>query len=1137
MHTRSRFWGALAIAIIPFAGAMAQNVFTNIQSGEWSNPASWSTGAPVAGGSNDFALVFGNAAADVSTNDLGLPSFALNQLAFAGAAVTLSGQPLRFATASDGLTGPLVRQNVAAAVVIGNDITLSNTLTLAGVGTGPMTFNGTISGPGGFVRGGTANATITLNGTNTYTGGTVVSNGTLQINGSVRGDVTINDTYGQTMVRLGSHNAFEPTARFHFAAPINTGSNACYLQLNGFNITLGGITNSFFADKCLIENQAAAGTSVVTFGLTSPSSYTGKLRDNNIGNAGRTKVVVDGDGTLFMNLNTTAGTYSGGLEIRRGILSVPALNEVNAVGNLGTNSVTPVYVGYTNGSVGALYYTGASSTVSRAFALGIETGVVGILSVTETGATVTLQGPVSGPGTLVKDGLGRLRLWGTNTYAGGTVLRAGIFTVTNDVHLGLLPSTPTTNIVFASNATFQVGAPFTLDSNRTVILNSGVTGTFDLPLYNMTFNGLLTGGGVLAKTGTSTLTLGGTNTFTGGVVLQDGRLNIVSDANLGGAAAAITFNGGLLQISSLTMTNLDTHPVNWGSFNGGFDIPSGNTFFVTNEIAGPGALTKSGAGALRLTSANTYTGLTAVGGGSLQVAHPSALGSTGGVTTVASGQSVVLMNGIVVTGETVIVLGNGVGNAGGLQSFASATNEWKGGVLITGATARVGAQQNGQLTISGVISNLSAGTPLELGAGTSDTQLGTIILAGANVYDGMTRVVRGTAKLGASNTFPATTALDVNYYSSVAANAIVDLNGFDQTVGSLQRTSTGSGGSIVTNSSATRSVLTVNQLVNTNYRGIIAGNLGLNKGGAGRLTLFTSGVLSGPVNVSNGTLVINGTLGTGDVSVAAGGTLCGTGAIQGSVTSAGVVAPGDSNITKFALSGDYTQQAGGALRVKLGALGTPGTEYDLLDVTGTANLAGTLQVVLTNGLLPALGDAFVVLTAGSVNGNFTGVQPATVGSNIWAVSSLGSAIILSVVSPPTGGYDAYALRITNAAARGFQDDADADGYANLLEYVTGGNPTNADTLARTSAVRTNGLLALRFTRDTNSVDATLVVEGSFSAAGEAAWAGIATNVNGSWGAATNVIETNLASPVNEVTVIDPQPAVTSRFLRLRVSVP
>lgn len=141
---------------------------------------------------------------------------------------------------------------------------------------------------------------------------------------------------------------------------------------------------------------------------------------------------------------------------------------------------------------------------------------------------------------------------------------------------------------------------------------------------------------------------------------------------------------------------------------------------------------------------------------------------------------------------------------------------------------------------------------------------------------------------------------------------------------------------------------------------------------------------------------------------------------------------------------------------------------------------------------------------------------------------------VQVVALP--GFDVFVLQITNGAQRGARGDPDGDGYANLLEYVTGGNPTGADAVARVNCTWTGGVLALQFTRHTNATDATILVERSTGLTNNAPWTGLATNRTGSWGGAAHVTETGALSPRN-VTVRDLAPAATNRFLRLRVTRP
>ena len=54
---------------------------------------------------------------------------------------------------------------------------------------------------------------------------------------------------------------------------------------------------------------------------------------------------------------------------------------------------------------------------------------------------------------------------------------------------------------------------------------------------------------------------------------------------------------------------------------------------------------------------------------------------------------------------------------------------------------------------------------------------------------------------------------------------------------------------------------------------------------------------------------------------------------------------------RFPISGNFTQLSTGHLAIELGGL-TAGVNYDRLQVSGTATLAGALDVTLINGFCP-----------------------------------------------------------------------------------------------------------------------------------------------------------------------------------------
>jgi hypothetical protein len=137
------------------------------------------------------------------------------------------------------------------------------------------------------------------------------------------------------------------------------------------------------------------------------------------------------------------------------------------------------------------------------------------------------------------------------------------------------------------------------------------------------------------------------------------------------------------------------------------------------------------------------------------------------------------------------------------------------------------------------------------------------------------------------------------------------------------------------------------------------------------------------------------------------------------------------------------------------------------------------------------------------------------------------------------GYWAWAAAIGNGLTN-FDQSATGDGYPNLLKYATGSSPTTPDDLAHLTMMRiSNEIFAVGFHRNTNAIDVSILVEGANSATNGATWIGIATNVSGSWGGSTNIVESGTGTPL-VVSVRDRTPeggTPTNRYLRLRVTQP
>jgi len=150
----------------------------------------------------------------------------------------------------------------------------------------------------------------------------------------------------------------------------------------------------------------------------------------------------------------------------------------------------------------------------------------------------------------------------------------------------------------------------------------------------MIFSGVVSGTQGLAFQGGGTLTLTGSNTYTGNTGIGGGVLQINNDNNLGALSNAVNlYNNGTLRILAdvTTSRSLVLEPISVSEIividpivklagTGGGSIDT-NGFALTwnGVISGSGQLTKTGLGVLTLTGTNTYTGNTIVSEGSLFV--------------------------------------------------------------------------------------------------------------------------------------------------------------------------------------------------------------------------------------------------------------------------------------------------------------------------------------------------------------------------------------------------------------------------------------------------------------------------------------------------------------------------------------
>ena len=392
----------------------------------------------------------------------------------------------------------------------------------------------------------------------------------------------------------------------------------------------GGVTNVSLSVVTLAQNVSGGLTKLGagTLALTDANTYSG----DTVLNAGALQAS-DGVGvpnSSFLSLNggvlQGSGTFTralasggaagvqwtangGGFSANGGQMTVSVggtAEELTWGSAVGSQLVGPLKFGSTSANAKTLFQNGidlnaASRTVH------VTAGAGG--DVAEISGVIRTS---SGTAGLVKTGTGKLILSNANTYNGGTIVSNGTFA------FGSQSAAATAGAVtLTSGTTYDLGG-FTVTNSALAASGAAiVNGTLFAPSFVLpgcVVSASLAGPVALTNT-SGTLVLSGLNAYTGGTFLNGGTVSVSSDDNLSGVGSAVTFNGGWLQVTGTTLCNLDHHAINWGSFNGGFDIAnSAHTFVVSSNLTTGAAFTKTGAGAL-VWSNNAVT----VTGGGLQV--------------------------------------------------------------------------------------------------------------------------------------------------------------------------------------------------------------------------------------------------------------------------------------------------------------------------------------------------------------------------------------------------------------------------------------------------------------------------------------------------------------------------------------
>lgn len=463
------------------------------------------------------------------------------------------------------------------------------------------------------------------------------------------------------------------------------------------------------------------------------------------------------------------------------------------------------------------------------------------------------------------------------------------------------------------------------------------------------------GGGTAGTMGTIQLDSGGT------LAVQ----NFISTQATVMGTRTVNLNGGTIE-SLGDSTWADLNNVSWNLLSTStFKI--GNSVTLAEALSGAGGLNKTGVGTLRLSGANSYDGVTTISEGPLVVAHNNALGTTGNGTNVSSGARIVLANGVTVTGEALNLQGLG-DNQGALQVGGNATATWAGDITVVGTgETRIGGSSNGHLIINGNINATASTMGLGIRMAGTDLTTGTtfdntaVTLAGTFTGPKI-RLIQGVLRLGASERIQDSAGIVLGHDTVSGLRQRFDLNGFNETVAYVEvELSNSSQSNEITNSSATGSVLTLDSSgANRTFKGIVTGNLGIEKLGSNSVTFSGVNTYTGETQVKEGTFNIadGGALnGGGSVTVASGATF--------NLSSLGTLAfnIGDNGVNNT-VSGAGSVNLQGIIHFNLTTAAIEeGNAWDLEDVSGSVNWTGA-TVTSTDGDFTNDGEIWTLIKDG-----------------------------------------------------------------------------------------------------------------------------------------------------------------------------
>ena len=746
-------------------------------------------------------IAFGNAASSYVNHPVAQVNLSRGQLYVDVNGIALTTGVTGFATPIINLSGGMLAAtaNWTGSLPMSLNTTNGN-LTVQAADTNGTPFNITLSGgltgTGGMLK--TGGGILTLSGTNNYSGPTTVANGQLTVStlgatsvGSVsltNSSTTLSTVLtaaGKSWINAGLDLTNNVTLDFNFQG-FQASPSAPVIEVNG-DLTLDS------SDSCTIEGTAIITGTFPLMTCTGTLTLTGGASLPTITSLPSGVVAALARSGKTVNLVVTSSPNSplNWGPLAAGPWNFTTTDWVNAGNGSPTNYSDGLAVTFNDNGQSAVVIT-LNNTVQPVSVTANNT-VAGTASYTIVG-----PGSIAGNTGVLLQGTGLLALGTTNTYTGGTTVSAG----TLGINYGGDGSGPSG--IGSGPLTLNVGAAIDNTSGSNVVLKTPLTenwngdfayagsqtnldlGTGPVILGNSltvtVLSNILTCGGSISDNalnrqltveGPGALTLSGLNTYTGGTVLNSGKLNINNGGD-GGADSALgtglfTINGGTIDNTSGADVILQTAiPETW---NGSFSFAG-----TTNLDLGSGALIVQ---ALTLTLENGAT-----------------LSTEGGMTAAGGGGA-----------ATMTLVGNGTFKTSGVHNNTSPGNTGLSATVNNGAlfqmdkTSSAGVHSILNLTVN------AGGTARVTGTGgyqVGTTSAGLVTLAGGtldlfgsseNMYS--MNFNAGTLQNSSTNTTATLTILThINLVGAacdfdVATNSVMAIPSLISGTGSLLKTSAG----------------------------------------------------------------------------------------------------------------------------------------------------------------------------------------------------------------------------------------------------------------------------------------------------------------------------------------------------------